>query len=198
MVISDYLSVNFVDRVFSNPLGYTGFENLLATYGYAMQIYCDFSGYTDIAIGVALLLGFKLPINFNSPYKATSLTDFWHRWHISLSLWLRDYLYIPLGGNRKGRIRTYINLLITMLLGGLWHGAHLKFVVWGGIHGVGLAIEKLLSNLRLVNINSERHSTDWIWGIITFNVVCLSWIFSGQTILCGNRYAKSNIYQFRD
>lgn len=177
MVISDYLSVNFVDRVFSNPLSYTGFENLLATYGYAMQIYCDFSGYTDIAIGVALLLGFKLPINFNSPYKATSLTDFWHRWHISLSSWLRDYLYIPLGGNRKGRIRTYINLLVTMLLGGLWHGAHLKFVVWGGIHGVGLAIEKLLSNLKLVNINSEKHSTRLVWGIITFNVVCLSWIF---------------------
>ena len=123
------------------------------------------------------MLGFKLPININSAYKATSLTDFWHRWHISLSLWLRDYLYIPLGGNRKGRIRTYINLLLTMLLGGLWHGAHLKFVVWGGIHGVGLAIEKLLSNLRLVNINSERHSTRLIWGIITFNVVCLSWIF---------------------
>jgi len=177
MVISDYLSVNFVDRVFSNPLSYTGFENLIATYGYAMQIYCDFSGYTDIAIGVALLLGFKLPINFNSPYKATSLTDFWHRWHISLSSWLRDYLYIPLGGNRKGRIRTYINLLITMLLGGLWHGAHLKFVVWGGIHGVGLAIEKLLSNLKVLNINSERHSTRLAWGIITFNVVCLSWIF---------------------
>ncbi|HDP74383.1 MAG TPA: MBOAT family protein [Bacteroidales bacterium] len=177
MVISDYLSVNFVDRVFDNPLSYTGFENLMATYGYAMQIYCDFSGYTDIAIGLALLLGFKLPINFNSPYKATSLTDFWHRWHISLSSWLRDYLYIPLGGNRKGRLRTYINLLITMLLGGLWHGAHLKFVVWGGIHGIGLAIEKLLSNFRLANINGERRTAHLIWGIITFNVVSLSWIF---------------------
>lgn len=177
MVISDYLSVNFVDRVFDSPLSHTGFENLMATYGYAMQIYCDFSGYTDIAIGLALLLGFKLPLNFNSPYKAISLTDFWHRWHISLSSWLRDYLYIPLGGNRKGRIRTHINLLVTMLLGGLWHGAHIKFVIWGGIHGVGLAIEKLLSNLRLVNLKSERHSTRLAWGVITFNMVCLSWIF---------------------
>lgn len=177
MIISDYLSVNFVDRVFDNPLSHTGFENLMATYGYAMQIYCDFSGYTDIAIGLALLLGFKLPINFNSPYKAYSLTDFWHRWHISLSSWLRDYLYIPLGGNRKGRLRTYINLLITMLLGGLWHGAHLKFVIWGGIHGLGLAIEKVLSNLKLLSIRSERVSIRLIGGIFTFNVVSLSWIF---------------------
>lgn len=177
MIISDYLSVNFVDRVFDNPVSHTGFENLMATYGYAMQIYCDFSGYTDIAIGLALFLGFKLPINFNSPYKANSLTDFWHRWHISLSSWLRDYLYIPLGGNRKGRLRTYINLLITMLLGGLWHGAHLKFVVWGGIHGLGLAIEKLLSNFKLLSIDSERVLPRLVRGIITFNVVCLSWIF---------------------
>lgn len=177
LIISDYLSVNFVDRVFDNPLSYSGFENLIATYGYAMQIYCDFSGYTDIAIGLALFLGFKLPINFNSPYKAYSLTDFWHRWHISLSSWLRDYLYIPLGGNRKGRLRTYINLLITMLLGGLWHGAHLKFTVWGGIHGLGLAIEKVLSNLKLLSIHSVSVSTRLVRGIITFNVVCLSWIF---------------------
>jgi len=181
MVISDYLSVNFVDRVFDNPLSYTGFENLMATYGYAMQIYCDFSGYTDIAIGLALLLGFKLPINFNSPYKATSLTDFWHRWHISLSTWLRDYLYIPLGGNRKGKLRTYLNLMVTMLLGGLWHGAHLKFVVWGGIHGIGLAFEKLLSNLKLIKLSSERRSARLVYGIVTFNVVCLSWIFFRAT-----------------
>lgn len=177
MVISDYLSVNFVDRVFDNPLSYTGFENLMATYGYAMQIYCDFSGYTDIALGLALLLGFKLPINFNSPYKATSLTDFWHRWHISLSSWLRDYLYIPLGGNRKGKFRTYLNLMVTMLLGGLWHGAHLKYVVWGGIHGIGLIIEKLLSGYGLINLYRVKPINRMLWGIITFNIVSLSWVF---------------------
>jgi len=114
--ISDYISVNFVDRVFGNPEGFTGFENLMAVYGYSLQIYCDFSGYTDIAIGIALLLGFRLPLNFNSPYKAINITDFWRRWHISLSSWLRDYLYISMGGNRKGQSRTYLHLMITMLL----------------------------------------------------------------------------------
>lgn len=175
MVISDYLSVNFVDRVFDNPLSHTGFENLMATYAYAMQIYCDFSGYTDIAIGLALLLGFRLPLNFNSPYKATSLTDFWHRWHISLSSWLRDYLYIPLGGNRKGNLRTYLNLMVTMLLGGLWHGAHLKFMVWGGIHGVGLALEKAFSSLKK---NSPPNLfVSLLKGVLAFHVVCFAWIF---------------------
>ena len=177
MIISDYISINFVDRIFDNPLSYSGFENLMATYGYALQIYCDFSGYTDIAIGLAMLLGFRLPINFNSPYKATSITDFWHRWHISLSTWLRDYLYIPLGGNKKGNVRMYINLMITMLLGGLWHGANLKFVIWGGIHGVGLALHKLWS--RYVP-TFEFVGSSWrklIGAILTFNLVCFSWIF---------------------
>ncbi len=177
MIISDYISINFVDRVFDNPLSYSGFENLMATYGYALQIYCDFSGYTDIAIGLAMLLGFRLPINFNSPYKATSITDFWHRWHISLSTWLRDYLYIPLGGNKKGSARMYINLMITMLLGGLWHGANLKFVIWGGIHGVGLALHKLWSKYVPT---FEFIGSNWrkIFGaILTFNLVCFSWIF---------------------
>lgn len=143
-VISDYISINFVDRVFENPSIYSGFENLLATYGYAIQIYCDFSGYSDMAIGLALLLGFHLPENFRKPYQATSLQDFWRRWHISLSTWLRDYLYISLGGNRRGKLRTYLNLMITMLLGGLWHGASWVFIIWGGLHGIGLAIERLL------------------------------------------------------
>lgn len=177
MIISDYISINFVDRIFDNPLSYSGFENLMATYGYALQIYCDFSGYTDIAIGLAMLLGFRLPINFNSPYKATSITDFWHRWHISLSTWLRDYLYIPLGGNKKGSARMYINLMITMLLGGLWHGANLKFVIWGGIHGVGLALHKLWSKYVPT---FEFIGSNWrkIFGaILTFNLVCFSWIF---------------------
>ena len=125
IVISNFIAVNFVDRIFDAPAMYSGFENLMAVYGYGLQIYCDFSGYTDIAIGVALILGFRLPLNFNSPYKASDITDFWRRWHISLSQWLKDYLYISLGGNRKGKLRTYVNLMITMLLGGLWHGAAL-------------------------------------------------------------------------
>lgn len=116
-VISDYISINFVERIFDNPGLYSGIENLFGVYGYALQIYCDFSGYSDMAIGIALLLGFRFPINFNSPYKSDSVTEFWHRWHISLSTWLRDYLYISLGGNRKGKLRTYINLILTMLLG---------------------------------------------------------------------------------
>ena len=143
-VISDYISINFVDRVFENPALYSGFDNLLATYGYAIQIYCDFSGYSDMAIGLALLMGFHLPENFRRPYQAISLQDFWRRWHISLSTWLRDYLYISLGGNRRGKIRTYINLMITMLLGGLWHGASWVYIIWGGLHGVGLAIERFM------------------------------------------------------
>jgi D-alanyl-lipoteichoic acid acyltransferase DltB (MBOAT superfamily) len=177
VIISDFISLNFVDRVFGSPLSYSGFENLLATYGYSVQIYCDFSGYTDMAIGLALLLGFRLPINFNSPYKAVNITDFWHRWHISLSSWLRDYLYIPLGGSKKGVVRTYINLLITMLLGGLWHGANIRFVIWGGIHGASLALHKLWLTIFP---STKKRSALWkrvLSAFITFHIVCLSWIF---------------------
>jgi alginate O-acetyltransferase complex protein AlgI len=174
MIISDYISINFVDRVFDNPLSYSGFENLMSVYGYTLQIYCDFSGYTDIAIGLALLMGFHIPLNFNSPYKATSLTDFWHRWHISLSSWLRDYLYIPLGGNRKGKVRTYINLMLTMLLGGLWHGASLRFVIWGGIHGAGLVVDKL----RFKYFGVAGSGVSKIFStVITFHLVAFAWIF---------------------
>ncbi|MDX9906915.1 MAG: MBOAT family protein [Bacteroidales bacterium] len=173
-VISDYISINFVDRVFDNPALYSGFENLMAVYGYAIQIYCDFSGYSDIAIGLALLMGFRLPINFNSPYKATSVTDFWRRWHITLSTWLRDYLYIPMGGNRKGKLRTYSNLLMTMLIGGLWHGASWKFVVWGGLHGTALAVEKLFQPLIGDRKSAWLRVAGWI---LTFHFVCLGWIF---------------------
>ena len=130
-IISDYISVNFVERIFDNPTLYSGVENLMGVYGYALQIYCDFSGYSDMAIGIALLLGFHFNKNFDSPYKSASITEFWRRWHISLSSWLKDYLYISLGGNRKGKIRQYANLIITMFLGGLWHGASWNFVVWG-------------------------------------------------------------------
>lgn len=176
MVISDYISMNFVDRVFDNPMAYSGFENLMGVYGYAIQIYCDFSGYTDIAIGVALILGFRLPINFNSPYKASNITDFWRRWHISLSTWLRDYLYITLGGNRKGKIRTYFNLLLTMILGGLWHGASIRFIIWGAIHGVTLALHKVW--LEIFPNKSEQNVFSKLIGVfITFNLVCFAWIF---------------------
>lgn len=175
MAISDHLAMNLVDRVFDNPLAYSGLQNMMAIYGYALQIYCDFSGYTDIAIGLALLLGFRLCTNFNSPYKALSITDFWRRWHISLSSWLRDYLYIPIGGNRHGRLRTNINILITMILGGLWHGANLRFLIWGGVHGAALVVDKAIARWR-----GTRPSSPWrraAGGIITFNVVCLAWIF---------------------
>lgn len=176
MVISDYISMNFVDRVFDNPVAYSGFENLTGVYGYALQIYCDFSGYTDIAIGVGLLLGFRLPVNFNSPYKASNITDFWRRWHISLSTWLRDYLYITLGGNRKGKIRTYFNLLLTMILGGLWHGASIRFVIWGAIHGVTLAFHKVW--LEIFPNKSKSNLFKRLIGVfITFNIVCFAWIF---------------------
>lgn len=143
-IISDYISVNYVDRIFEAPALYSGFENLMGVYGYALQIYCDFSGYSDMAIGLGLLLGFRLPVNFNAPYQSSSIREFWRRWHISLSSWLRDYLYISLGGNRKGKVRTYLNLLLTMLLGGLWHGAAWRFVLWGALHGVALALDRLL------------------------------------------------------
>ncbi|MBT33608.1 MAG: membrane-bound O-acyltransferase family protein [Thalassobius sp.] len=177
--ISDFISVNYVDRIFGNPDGFTGFENLMAVYGYSLQIYCDFSGYTDIAIGIALILGYRLPLNFNSPYKSINITDFWRRWHISLSSWLRDYLYISLGGNRKGKGRTYINLMLTMLLGGLWHGAHLRFIVWGALHGIALAFHKMWMEIFKSKVSDEDESfvSKLISGIITFHFVAFCWIF---------------------
>jgi alginate O-acetyltransferase complex protein AlgI len=173
-IISDYISLNYVDRIFDNPTLYSGVENLIGLYGYALQIYCDFSGYSDMAIGIALLLGYEFNINFNSPYQSSSITEFWRRWHISLSTWLRDYLYISLGGNRKGRIRTYINLLITMLLGGLWHGAAFRFIVWGALHGIALALDKFIKErIKLPNTNAIR-----VLGMFfTFHFVCFAWIF---------------------
>lgn len=142
IVISSYLASTIVDPVFNFPHQHLGFDTLLGIYGYAIQIYADFSGYTDIAIGLALLLGFRFPQNFDAPYTAVSLQDFWRRWHMTLSRWLRDYLYIPLGGNRRGKARGYVNLALTMILGGLWHGAAWTFVAWGSLHGVGLAVER--------------------------------------------------------
>jgi alginate O-acetyltransferase complex protein AlgI len=176
IIISDFIATNFIDRVFDAPSIYSGFENLMAVYGYGLQIYCDFSGYTDIAIGLGLILGFRLPINFNSPYKAANISDFWKRWHISLSRWLKDYLYIPLGGNRKGKIRTNINLMITMLLGGLWHGASLKFIIWGALHGLGLVINRIWN--AIFGERSKRGRIGRALAVfITFQFVSFCWIF---------------------
>jgi len=172
--ISDYISLNFVDRVFDSPNSYTSFENLMASYGYAIQIYCDFSGYSDMAIGIALLMGFKLSVNFRTPYKSASITEFWRRWHISLSTWLRDYLYISLGGNRKGKFRMYVNLFLTMLLGGLWHGASWKFVIWGVLHGLALVVERFFKDY----IRLPKNKVTWFISVIlTFHFVVFCWIF---------------------
>jgi D-alanyl-lipoteichoic acid acyltransferase DltB (MBOAT superfamily) len=171
VVIANHLATHIVDEVFAAPNRHSSLEVLVAIYAYAVQIFADFCGYTNIAIGIALLLGFQFPQNFNSPYAAVSLQDFWRRWHMTLSRWLRDYLYIPLGGNRKGELLTYRNLLLTMLLGGLWHGAAWTFVIWGGIHGVGLVIE------RALGIRPVSRAARFAGRIITFNVVCFAWIF---------------------
>lgn len=177
-ILSDYISVNFVERIFDNPGLYSGIENLFGVYGYALQIYCDFSGYSDMAIGLALLLGFHFPLNFRSPYKASSITEFWHRWHISLSTWLRDYLYISMGGNRRGKLRTYFNLFMTMLLGGLWHGASWNFVFWGAIHGIALALHKFWRSLLGRDKHYQSRGIRRALGILlTFHLVCLCWIF---------------------
>ena len=191
-IISDYISLNFVDRVFDNPMLYSGFENLMGVYGYALQIYCDFSGYSDMAIGLALLLGFRFPVNFDSPYQSATITEFWRRWHISLSSWLKDYLYISLGGNRKGRARTYANLMLTMLLGGLWHGAAVRFILWGALHGAALAVHKALMHaFPSVFKASGEQMRPWrrVLGVlVTFHVVCLGWIlFRAPDMQTGER-----------
>ncbi len=223
MLIGDYIAVNFIDRVFDNPLSYSGFENVMALYAYSLQVYADFSGYTDIAIGIALLMGFRLSLNFNSPYKAANVADFWKRWHISLSTWLKDYLYIPMGGNRSGtwftyiavsiilsfvvllsgkfwliyifaglagilfwltrlqpqflhQINTNINLLVTMLIGGLWHGASWQFVIWGGLNGIGLVVYKSWRKISPFG----KQSSFWghFWGVlITFNFISFTRIW---------------------
>ncbi len=172
-IIADYISINFVDRIFESPALFSGVENLIGVYAYGLQIYCDFSGYSDIAIGLAYLMGFELAANFNVPYTASSITDFWRRWHISLSTWLRDYLYIPLGGNRKGKARQYLNLFVTMILGGLWHGASWNFVFWGALHGIGLAFDKLWLSLKISNNRFMKILSTFV----TFNFVSFAWIF---------------------
>ncbi|MFN0148034.1 MAG: MBOAT family O-acyltransferase [Dehalococcoidia bacterium] len=179
VVISSFLAERIVDPVFAVPGEHSSLEILLAVYAYAIQIYADFSGYTDIAIGCALLLGFRFPQNFDAPYRALSLQDFWRRWHMTLSRWLRDYLYIGLGGNRGSRLFTARNLMITMVLGGLWHGAAWTFVAWGAIHGLGLVIERMVPALRPASGRTASRLTarDVVRWLITFHIVCAAWVF---------------------
>jgi len=243
VLLADYLAINFIDRVFENPGTYTGFENLMALYGYSLQVYADFSGYTDIAIGVALLMGFHLPKNFDSPYKADSVGNFWKRWHISLSSWLKDYLYIPMGGNRGGSlfswitlsfilgficllsgslivagiaiatvlvalllmrvsesisnwVTTNINVMMTMLIGGLWHGASWNFVIWGGLNGLGLVVYKLWRK-----ISPWEAKDSWIkraWAIfLTFNFISFTriWFRSGSKNTWEEMNTEHNIWE---
>ena len=239
--LSDYIAANFIDRVFINPSASTGFENLTALYGYSLQVYADFSGYTDIAIGVAALMGFTLSKNFNSPYKATSVSDFWRRWHISLSTWLRDYLYIPLGGNRGASMVSYfaigtiagaitllsgswlvlwislfiiiscailarlyntiglwiatnVNLMVTMLLGGLWHGASWNFLIWGGLNGFGLVFYKVWKRISPWDNKNTWYKRAWAifltFSFITFTRV---WFRAGSGSTWADFEATHNI-----
>jgi D-alanyl-lipoteichoic acid acyltransferase DltB (MBOAT superfamily) len=174
VIVANYLSTDFVDGVFRSPTEYSRLDLLLGMYAYALQIYCDFSAYTDIAIGVANLLGYQFPQNFNQPYRALSVQDFWRRWHMTLSFWLRDYLYIPLGGNRGGALFTYRNILITMVLGGLWHGASVSFIIWGLLHGLALVVERMLG---VTGPGGHRHVPAAISWLVTFHFVCLTWVF---------------------
>ncbi|MHB1986782.1 MAG: MBOAT family O-acyltransferase [Acidimicrobiales bacterium] len=184
VVLSSYISSAIVDPVFATPSQHSALETLFAIWGYAVQIYCDFSGYTDIAIGCAMLLGFRFPENFNSPYTARTLQDFWRRWHMTLSFWLRDYLYIPLGGNQGGDGALYRNVMITMVLGGLWHGAGWTFVAWGTLHGIGQCVGHYRRKRRvavgLPALNDGRLAVAW-QRFATFQYVCLGWVFFRAT-----------------
>ncbi len=178
-ILSKLLGQLFVAPAFSGTLGEDGFTALMAVYAFTFQLYCDFSGYTDLASGISLLAGYRLPLNFRLPYHSATITEFWRRWHITLSSWLRDYLYIPLGGNRKGTVRTYVNLLLTMLLGGLWHGVGIMFVLWGLWHGILLCLHKLW--MRFVPGAAPMGNGLPLWrrviGVtVTFNAVAFGWL----------------------
>lgn len=179
VIIADYISGNFVDRVFMEPSRFTGLENLFAVYGFSIQIYCDFSGYSDMAIGLAFLLGYNFKDNFNAPFKSQSPTEFWRRWHISLSTWLRDYVYIPLGGSRtKTKTRAYANQFTTMLIGGIWHGASWMYLIWGAWNGILLVIHKFLKKFFHLKANT---TPEW-WRVgfnffITFNLIAVGMMF---------------------
>ena len=166
----------YVNRVFTHPEQFDRLQRLVAVYAFAVQIYCDVSGYSDIAIGLGRTLGYTIPVNFLHPYQSLSITEFWRRWHISLSSWLRDYLYVPLGGNRVGPKRTYVNLMLTMLLGGLWHGAAFNFIVWGGIHGGLLAIERYFGVAATPRADLPLWQV-WLRRLVVFHLVCIAWVF---------------------
>lgn len=174
LFIADYLG-KYVTILHTTPQGFSGFEHFMSMYAYSFQIYFDFSGYSDIAIGIALLLGYRLKDNFDGPYLASNITIFWRKWHISLSNWLKDYIYIPLGGSRHGVIKTYLFLLITMLIGGFWHGADWRFVFWGCAHGVALILHKIWTSH--VKINPKNLFFSFFGIILTFNFVSVCWIF---------------------
>lgn len=174
-LIADYLA-QFNNMVFESTQSYSGFEVLMGALGFNMQIYCDFSGYSDMAIGLAAIMGFRLLPNFNSPYKSLNASEFWRRWHIALSTWFRDYLYIPMGGNRKGKFRTYLNNFITMVVAGLWHGASWMFVIWGAMHGLALVIHKACKSLFLDKIKDNAF-TKFVWWTITFVFISVTWIY---------------------
>lgn len=184
VVVANYLATHIVEPVFDFPEAYGGWDALFGIYGYAAQIYCDFSAYSDIAIGVALLMGIHFPINFDAPYFSCSIQEFWRRWHISLSSWLRDYLYIPLGGSRGTFGRTSVNLFLTFLLGGLWHGAGWTFIAWGGLHGFYLTAERVVAWLRgktrggrALAVGGGSFFSRLALQLFTFHLVCLSWVF---------------------
>lgn len=174
-LIADYVA-QYVDLIYAQPQNYSGFENLMAMYAYTLQIYCDFSGYSDMAIGLALLMGYRLKENFRSPYNALSITEFWRRWHISLSTWLRDYLYISMGGNRKGEANQFLFLMLTMLIGGFWHGADWKFIFWGAMHGLALIVHKIFSQTAR-DMELNQYILKPLGWLMTFHLVAFLWIF---------------------
>ena len=181
MVIADRISI-YVDSVYENLYAVGTMETLFAAIGFSIQIYCDFAAYSTIAIGAAKVMGFELMENFNTPYFATSIKDFWRRWHISLSTWFRDYLYIPMGGNRKGKIRKYLNVLVTFLVSGLWHGASWNYVLWGGLHGIYQVIGEILLPVRkkivsLMKVNETVFSYKFGQMLFTFSLTTLTWVF---------------------
>ena len=196
VVIADRCAI-YVDQVFNDLHAYHGIAIWVGLYLFALQIYCDFSGYTDIARGVSRILGIEIPLNFRRPYFASSMTEFWHRWHISLSTWLRDYLYIPLGGSHKGKLRTYFNLLVTMLLGGLWHGANWTFVVWGAYHGVLLALEKMFAPVWNLIPEAVRKITKPLQILITFHLALLGWLFFRVQKISDIGYALREMLAFQ-
>ncbi|WP_443634540.1 MBOAT family O-acyltransferase [Candidatus Marifrigoribacter sp. Uisw_064] len=200
MVIADRLAI-LVNEVYNNPTDHGGQALIIATIFFAFQIYCDFSGYSDIAIGIARTLGFDLMKNFDTPYFSKSITEFWRRWHISLSTWFRDYVYIPLGGSRKGKNRMYINLLLVFVISGLWHGAAITFIIWGFIHGVIIVIEKATDNYKTsffkkIRIDKNNLLERTLFLMITFSIVCFAWIFFRANSFTDSMYIVQNLFKF--